>query len=230
MDIEFTVNYLEDRLKLNLVQCRPLQTRGADKMRQNAIPKNISENKLFIRMEGNFMGGSINQEIRRVIYIHPDKYSSLGHSDKYEVARIIGRINGRLDKNLPALLLSPGRLGSSLPALGVPVSFSEINNFSVLGEVAFTSGELMPELSFGSHFFMDLVEADIFYIAVFPDSRHCIFNTTLLKGKANALGGLVPGAELFCDTIQVWNTQAEYLKLKSDIISQELVCFLEESD
>ena len=68
---------------------------------------------------------------------------------------------------MPTLLLGPGRWGTSTPSLGVPVRFSEINNIAVLVEIAYMRDDLIPELSFGTHFFQDLVETDIF-IALFP--------------------------------------------------------------
>ncbi len=74
-------------------------------------------------------------------------------------------------EELPALLMGPGRWGTTTPSLGVPVKFAEINNIAVLAEVAFSAGNLMPELSFGTHFFQDLVETNIFYIALFPDKK-----------------------------------------------------------
>ena len=42
---------------------------------------------------------------------------------------------------------------------------------SVICEVAEESAGLMPELSYGSHFFQDLVEMEIFYVAIFSRSR-----------------------------------------------------------
>jgi hypothetical protein len=82
--------------------------------------------------------------------------------------------------------MGPGRWGTSTPTLGVPVTFSELNNITALAEIAFTGGNLMPELSFGTHFFQDLVEADIFYVAIFPDSPGCIFNRAWFDSLPNA--------------------------------------------
>jgi hypothetical protein len=47
--------------------------------------------------------------------------------------------------------------------MGVPVTFSEINNIAAIAEIAYKDGSLIPDLSFGTHFFQDLVEMDIFY-------------------------------------------------------------------
>ena len=134
------------------------------------------------------MGGNACLNIKYVIYVNPEKYSLLPEKDKYQIARMIGQLNQILvdPENAPTLLLGPGRWGTTTPSLGVPVSFSEIDNIIALGEIAFETAGMMPELSFGSHFFQDLVEANIFYLAVLPHLPNNTFNTDLLKAKPNS--------------------------------------------
>lgn len=172
-------------------------------------------------------GGNISQNIKWVVYVDPEEYVSLPLSGKHDVARLIGRLNNRIaDKvDSPAMLLGPGRWGSSTPAMGVPVSFSEICNFSVLGEIAFTSGNLMPELSFGSHFFQDLVEADIFYLALYPENKHCFFNYEWLNTKQNRLEGLAPTMASFKKVLKVIKVPEKDLNVMADIVMQKLICF-----
>ncbi len=149
MDVEFTVNFASDgQIKIDVVQCRPLQTKG--QQIQVEIPRDIPDEKVFFRSEGNFMGGNISQEIRWLIWVDPGRYAALPLTEKYEVARLIGRLNRRIaDRSQNrTMLLGPGRWGTSTPSLGVPITFAEINNMTALGEVAFTSGDLMPELSY----------------------------------------------------------------------------------
>lgn len=69
------------------------------------------------------------------------------------------------------MLIGPGRWGVTTPSLGVPVIFSEICNMAVICEVASTDAGFMPELSYGSHFFQDLVETGIFYVAMFDGNN-----------------------------------------------------------
>ncbi|MCK4502659.1 MAG: phosphoenolpyruvate synthase, partial [Desulfuromonadales bacterium] len=193
VDVEFTANFTSDRItKIDVVQCRPLQTRGSEA--QLEMPESVPDEKLFFRSEGNFMGGNISQDIDWIIWVNAEEYLSLPLVEKYEIARVIGLLNKRIadKKDGRTMLLGPGRWGTTTPSLGVPISFSEINNITVLVEVAFTSGDLMPELSFGSHFFQDLVEADIFYLALFPDNKDCFLNDAWIKEQRNALDGLIP--------------------------------------
>jgi hypothetical protein len=191
------------------------------------MPENIEEERIFFASEGHFMGGSIAQPIRRLIFVDPEEYTRLSLTDKYEVARLVGRLNKRLgDRNeVPTLLMGPGRWGTSTPALGVPVTFSELNNITALAEIAFTGGNLMPELSFGTHFFQDLVEADIFYVAIFPESPGCTFNRAWFDRLPNALEGLMPASSRYKRVVKVCNLPDDGLQLMADVVSQKLVCF-----
>ena len=86
---------------------------------------------------------------------------------KPRAAQAVGAINRYYrNQGKRVILLAPGRLGTSSPELGVPVAFAEISGFSVLCEVSDSRAGYMPELSYGSHMFQDLVEADILYCAL----------------------------------------------------------------
>ncbi len=90
------------------------------------------------------------------------------------------------------MLIGPGRWGTTTPSLGVPVRFAEINHISVLVELAIMSDNVLPELSFGTHFFQDLVETDIFYVALFPDSPGVNYRREFLDAFPNIFESLVP--------------------------------------
>jgi len=228
VEIEFTVNFTRyNEYKINLLQCRPLQTKGIAKKVE--IPKEAKKDSILFQSEGHFMGGNISRVIKRIIYVNPLKYSGLSLSDKYNIARLIGRLN-RLIKNredMPVLLLGPGRWGTTTPSLGVPVRFSEINNFTAIGEIAYIHGNLLPELSYGTHFFQDLVETDIFYLALFPDNPGVLFNIELMEGLDNITGNLLEEADRYSEVIKVYDTSRLEVKLMADIMSQKLLCFIE---
>ncbi|QUH24650.1 PEP/pyruvate-binding domain-containing protein [Serpentinicella alkaliphila] len=225
VDIEFAVNFTNRTPQINLLQCRPLQTKGKGvKVR---FPQNISQDKIIVKTNGNFMGGSIDSNINKIIYVNPEGYSKLDNTKKYEIARIIGRLNKEyIDPNNDrVMLLGPGRWGTSTPSLGVPVTFSEISNVTILGEVAFSSGGLMPELSFGTHFFQDLVETDIFYIAIFPQTKGVLFNSNTF-GK-NHFSTVLPNFTQFQNIIGVYNFNDNIVRFRADLISQKVLCYLD---
>jgi hypothetical protein len=83
----------------------------------------------------------------------------------------------------------------------------------------------MPELSFGTHFFQDLVEADIFYVAIFPESPGSTFNRAWFDSLPNALEGLMPASSRYKRVVKVCNLPDDGLQLMADVVSQKLVCF-----
>lgn len=223
VDIEFTVNMIDNQPRINIVQCRPLQTQGHDK--QVTLPDHVAQEQLFISAKGNFMGGNISKSINWLIWVEPEEYTKLSTSEKYDIARLIGRLNKRVcdRQDNKTLLMGPGRWGTSTPELGVPISFAEISNITALCEVAFTTGGLMPELSFGSHFFQDLVEADIFYLALFPEGNETYFNKEWMEEQRNSLEGLMPASSKYKRLVKVIKLD-QPLQLMSDIVSQRLLC------
>ncbi|MHC4645117.1 MAG: PEP/pyruvate-binding domain-containing protein [Planctomycetota bacterium] len=227
VDIEFTVNFTEDEQPLiNLLQCRPLQTKGLPA--EVEMPSDIEPDKILFQCQGHFMGGSVYQHIKRIIYVQPEEYITLPISQKYDIARLVGVLNRQVQtrEQLPTLLLGPGRWGTTTPSLGVPVSFSEINNIAVLGEIAYEGGNLMPELSFGTHFFQDLVESDIFYVAIFPRHHNCLFNNTWFENMPNLIADVLPDKAGYRQIVKVLDLDEGQLQLVAEVVSQKAVCFL----
>jgi hypothetical protein len=227
VDIEFTVNFSADgRFLINLLQCRPLQTRG-HRAAETVLPEVPRERVLF-QCNGCFMGGNLSEHIRRVIYVDPAAYGALPQVEKYDVARLIGLLNRQIGnrRNMPALLVGPGRWGTTTPSLGVPVRFAEINNIAVLVELEFESMNLSPDLSFGTHFFQDLVETDIFYAAVFPNREGFVFNGALLEKTPSELGTFVPQQTAYTDAVKVFDLPGDGLRVVADVVGQKLVCFM----
>lgn len=87
-------------------------------------------------------------------------------------------------------------------------------------EVSYQSLNLMPELSYGSHFFQDLVETDIFYIALFHGHRNVIFNEPFILEQKNLKTEITN--DKYSDVIKV--IKLEDMEMYSDTISQRAVC------
>ncbi|MBN1473634.1 MAG: PEP/pyruvate-binding domain-containing protein [Syntrophaceae bacterium] len=226
VDIEFTVNFsISGKPQINLLQCRPFQTKGH--YSRVELPKKIKKSKILLQQEANFMGGSVYQAISRIIYIDPQAYAKLNISEKHEVARLTGKLNRQIGKRdkMPTILLGPGRWGTTTPAMGVPITFSEINNITAIGEIAYSDGSLIPDLSFGTHFFQDMVEMDIFYMAIYPEKDDVIFNAALMKKQPNILENLMPDDTRFGNVVHVYDVRSKDLRLMSDIVTQKMICF-----
>lgn len=221
VDIEFACNFTPDSdYRVNLLQCRPLQTRGIGKA--GVMPK--VKNFIF-RIKGNFMGGNICLPVRYAIIVKVEPYLSLSEQMKYLVARRIGQLNGILKKE-NSILMGPGRWGTTTPSLGVPVNFMEISHFDCMCELAYNSHGLRPELSYGSHFFQDLVEAGTFYAAVYQGEDGCIFNEDMFDSFPNVYPELMNAADddPMRDVIRVCDFGENKAILYSEIESQD--CFL----
>ena len=224
VDIEFTINETSDhQLKLNILQCRPLQTRGIGQ--KIKFPPIVDDSKLLLKSNNNFMGGNVQLSIQQIIYVRPEAYAQLNQQERYQVARVIGQLNLAIgdDSSRSIALIGPGRWGTTSPMLGIPVHFSEISNISILAEVAFEAAGMIPEISYGSHFFQDLVEANIFFMAILPQKETTIYHPELLDRFENILVKLLPNHSRWESVIQVIDLGSNPLMLFSDIISQDLL-------
>jgi ATP-dependent protease HslVU (ClpYQ) ATPase subunit len=167
------------------------------------------------------MGGNVRLPLDYVIFVKAKEYLSLAEQEKYQVARIIGMLNNSL-KGKNIMLIGPGRWGTTTPSLGVPVHFSELCNVTALCEVSYKQGDLMPELSFGSHFFQDIVESGIFYVAIFDGEANVTFRAERILSHENILEQMLPAEKEWANVVHL--AQNSGLTLYSDITSQEILC------
>ena len=203
VDIEFAY----DGNDFYLLQCRP-QSFGAD-VKPTAIPQNLPADKVIFSANHHVSNGKI-PDITHVVYVGADEYSHLPDQDSM---RDVGRAVSRLNKLLPKrqfILIGPGRWGSRGDIkLGVPVTYSDINNTAMLIEVARQSGNYLPELSFGTHFFQDLVEASIRYLPLYPDDPATAFNEIFLRKSPSVLKSLLPEFGYLEETLRVIDVPLE---------------------
>jgi hypothetical protein len=231
VDAEFTLNFTSDgHYSVNLLQCRPLQLKC--NQQPVRLPEALPDEQLLLASQGCFLGGSLSLKATHLVYVVPENYAGLNQSDQYQVARLIGRINQQLG-NLPgraALLFGPGRWGTSTPSLGIPVSFAEINHFAVLGEVAFQTAGFIPELSYGTHFFHDLVEIDIFYLVIDPNDAVTRWRPELATGRPNCLADYLPNPAKWETVIKVLDLAklGMDLWLGADVQTQRVMGWVDE--
>jgi hypothetical protein len=220
VDIEFTANFKkDDSFKINLLQCRPLQTRGLGKPVE--LPKLTDEKDCFFHTKGPFIGGNVRLSVDFVVYIGIKPYMDLNETGKYAVARQVGMINTAL-KGKNVMLMGPGRWGTTTPSLGIPVHFTELCNMSVICEVASNETGFMPELSYGSHFFQDLVETGIFYVAIFDGQKDVVYHPDRILESENILESILPQSAQYKDVIHIARTDG--MEIFSDIVTQTLLC------
>ncbi len=232
VDVEFTANFLEDgRLYVNLVQCRPLQVKEGGVI--TPPPADLAPSSVLLSSPGPVVGQSSNTVVDRVVYVDPDPYSVLPTQDRYEVARVIGRLM-RLRQGDPpprVLLLGPGRWGTTTVSLGVPVAFAEIHAVSALCEIATMGMNVPPDLSLGSHFFNDLVETNMLYLALYPNRAGHVLQEERLRGAPNRLPQLLPDDARMASVLRVVDFplagDGRRLRLNANCVKQQVVCYLE---
>jgi len=186
IDIEFAW----DGKDFYLLQCRA-QSRTREN-KPDLIPKEIPDDKILFTASKFISNGRV-PEISHIVYVDPYEYSQA--KDRLTLLEV-GNAVGKLNKLLPKrkfILMGPGRWGSRGDVkLGVNVTYSDINNTAVLIEIARKRGNYVPELSFGTHFFQDLVEASIRYLPLYPDDEGIKFNENFLQTRDNKLTQLLP--------------------------------------
>jgi hypothetical protein len=221
VDIEFTVDigseYPQPSLRVHLVQCRPQSSHESDWRIQ--IPTTIPEENILFSANKLVPHGLVPQ-IRYVVYVDPEKYDRIPDpTTKLQLARVIGHINRRLEGQR-FILMGPGRWGSSNIDLGLKVTYADIHNTSVLAEIALARGDGTPELSYGTHFFQNLVEARIYPLPLYPHQDDCVFDTAFFQESPNVLKDLLPSDGKYAQYIRVIDlpavTDGRYLEVVMD--------------
>jgi pyruvate, water dikinase len=231
LDTEFTAFVNGDGdIRVNLLQCRPMRVPGT--IQPVTIPEDIPANRILFR-SGRTISGGVIPGIRYILYIDPRQYAAMESPDlKKSLGRIVGMINVHpklLGEKI--LMMGPGRWGSSNVDMGVNTSYADINNTAALVEIAREEAGHVPEVSYGTHFFLDLVEAQIVYLPVYPDDPEAEFNSAFFENLPNLLLDLLPDAAKFLRVVRVFDLPAQvagyHAKVIADPQSQRAICYLE---
>jgi hypothetical protein len=222
VDIEFAW----DNNKFYLLQCRSLSIRK--ELERVPIPEQIPEEQLlFITSTG--LSNSILNNIEYIVYVNPRAYDALQtYEEKLKIASVVNVLNRYLSSKHYALM-GPGRWGSNDINLGVRVTYANINKAKILMEVSFAKEGYTPEVSYGTHFFQDLVEADIVIVPLFPDDPKALFNEAFLLQSQNILGDVAPEFKDCKEVVRVIHVpsvrKGQFLHVYMDVLNQKGVGF-----
>jgi hypothetical protein len=224
VDVEFA----SDGSHLYLLQCRP-QSHSAEDT-PAPIPRDVPVERVVFSAHRHVSNGRI-PDITHIAYVDPDAYTRI---DDLQRLREVGRAVGIVNRTLPKrrfILMGPGRWGSRGDVkLGVSVTYADISNAAVLIEIARQRGGYVPDLSFGTHFFQDLVESSIRYLPLYPDDPGVAFNEAFLTGAPNVLPRLLPELASLADTIHVIDvpqvTGGQVLRIAMNADLDEALAFL----
>jgi len=197
VDVEFAF----DGQDFHLLQCRP-QSQSAEESAME-IPADLPPDSVLFTANRFISNGRVS-DISHIVYVDPDRYGEIASfSDLAAVGLAVGKLNTLLPRRR-FILMGPGRWGSRGDIkLGVRVTYSDISNAAMLIEVARQKGHYVPDVSFGTHFFQDLVESGIRYLPLYPDDPRVQFNEEFLKSAPNLLSQILPEHKKLADAIRL---------------------------
>jgi hypothetical protein len=230
VDIEFTVDvqpeYPKAGYTVHLLQCRP---HVSPEWMKVEIPDDVPEQDMILRA-CKLVPQGIVSDVRYIVYVDPETYSQApDYVTRLELARVIGRLNKRLEGER-FILVGPGRWGTSNLDLGLKVTYADIYNAKVLVEIPPVREGSTAEASYGTHFFQDLVEAGIFPLPVAPGEGGAMLNTKFLAESPNVLAKLLPDDETCVDYVRVIDVPAvaggRYLEIVMNGEEEQAVGYL----
>lgn len=230
VDIEFTA-HLDgpSRLRINLLQCRPLWTQEGAVCA--SLPADIPDSRVLFRAFRVITGGTV-ERVRFLVYIDPEAYAAINYPpDKRTLGRVVGRLNTH-PQIAPEvfILMGPGRWGSSNVDLGVNVSYADIDNANVLVELSEQMTGHAPEVSYGTHFFQDLVEEHIIYLPVYTEKPESSFAREFFRQAPNHLEHFLPDYTTLAHVIKLIDLDrlGSRVRLVANPQDQRALCYFEE--
>jgi hypothetical protein len=200
VDMEFTLHMIpgqdaqgKPNICIDILQCRPQSYLMASE--QVPLPSSLPPEKTVFATTFMVPQGCIDS-VEWVIYVPYETYFHLpDNASRIALARAVGKLNAAL-RGQNFICVGPGRWGSSNADLGVPVVYGDIYNARALVEITGqgVGSGLVPEPSLGTHFFQDLLEAQIFPLALYLEDPGTAFQRRFFYDMPNHLAQLVPDA------------------------------------
>jgi hypothetical protein len=232
VDTEFALKIIDpDKPKpeilVSILQCRPqshLQELEAK------LPQNLDDEDVIFSTTRMAPEGRVS-DIRYVLFVVPEQYYALPSPvERAELGRMIGRLNAKLEGET-FICIGPGRWGTNNPDLGVNIGYGDIYHTRALIELTGQGIGAAPEASFGTHFFQDLVESNIYPLAIYLGDKDVIFNRAFFYDTPNQLSSFISDTGSLGDCLRVIDVssyrQGHSLELVMDGESGRSAAFLE---
>jgi hypothetical protein len=204
VDTEFTLQVsnpysTQPELNICLLQCRP-QSHFKESIVH--LPTSLNPADVVFSTQRLVPSGRV-EGITHVIYVSPEGYFSLAtEAERTHVGHLVSKLNARLEGKT-FITLGPGRWGTENSDLGVQINYGDIYNTRSLIEISGEGIGAAPEPSFGTHFFQDLIEANIYPLAIYLDDPEIQFNRSFFYDTDNLLPAFLPEAEGCMDTVRL---------------------------
>ena len=232
VDVEFTLAIPDPSASAPTVQLSLLQCRPQSRLQEvETLPKPEAITSADLIFSTNFLvPNGYLPDIRYVIFVVPEAYFALPTaSDRREIGRLISRLNSQLPEN-SFICVGPGRWGTENIDLGVYVGYPDICNAAALVELSGGKFGIASDPSLGTHFFQDLMEAQIYPIAVPIDHKGTTFKWDFFYNSPNLLRSFIGTTENLENCLRLIDLQSyrpgHHLELIMDAEAGEAVAFL----
>jgi hypothetical protein len=235
VDTEFTVRIgnpsaLQPEVEICILQCRP---QSHLKESDVSLPVNLQPEDIIFSTPRMAPEGRV-ENIHYVIFISPEAYYRLPTaSARSELGRAIGRLNAALAEER-FICVGPGRWGTSNPDLGLHIGYGDIYHTRALVELAGAGIGPAPEASFGTHFFQDLVESNIYPLAIYLLDDGVIFSRAFFYETPNHLKDFLPEEGSLSEVLRLIEVASyrsgRHLELVMDDEAGRAVAFLQEDE
>ncbi len=164
VEIEFAVDPVKSSggaaADLKLLQVRPVSSGIGSQTSTIEDAEAIVPNRLIL--SDNALGNGFFTESSRIVIILPDSFDKM---KTQLMAQEVSEINSRMSaEGKTYFLVGPGRWGSSIPTLGVPVSWTDISSARMVVEYGIDGFRIDP--SQGTHFFQNITSLGVGYLSV----------------------------------------------------------------
>ncbi len=191
MDVPAGQQYL-----MNLLQIRPI----IDNHDNRSIDWSAIDTSRALIYAESALGIGRMEGITEIVYVKPSTFDKLKTE---RIAEELLELNRRMrDEGLSYILVGPGRWGTSIPSLGIPVKWSHISEAKVIVECGLKDFHVDP--SQGTHFFQNVTSLGVGYLTIAPYRGDGRFDMERLEALPAAAEGEYLRRVHFDHPLEVW--------------------------
>lgn len=181
IEIEFAGNFKKlpnEKNVFSILQIRPFLQQEV-LLTEDYTSVNMSQ---ILAYSNHVSGNLLRKDIRDIVYVNPETFDK---TQTLEMVEEIDSLNSLLTKeDRPYLLIGFGRWGTADRFLGIPVKWSNISGTRAIIETSLE--DFTVDFSQGTHFFHNIVTANIGYFYIKHNQENHFIDWDWLKSKIPA--------------------------------------------
>jgi hypothetical protein len=156
VEIEFAMTFNPHRFCL--LQVRPMTVPSEDVH----LAESDLTGKNVLAASNVVLGNGVVEDIVDIVFTRPERFDIINTAS---VVPELAALNSKLlDQHKPYLLIVFGRLGTTNPSMGIPISWEQVNGAYVIVEA--TRENVKVGLSQGTHYFLNLINLGVKYFSL----------------------------------------------------------------